>query len=198
MDAGTGLGRMGCWEIIFKSCHCTSLVFVTFGWLFTAGSLYKAPLYSETEYKQTLQGFVVLQLSHVPRSSKRFHGWEWHIQDVTSAPPLAYIQCERCVGECSSVSHCIVGSCVVSYYIKSINTQAPFLRTTVPRNWLFQRLQYRRSTQELQCLSKYGNDARGVSVSQRCISVTIRPYELTLHAKFCERTYLCVLFPCRR
>lgn len=179
--------------MIVKSCYCTSLLFVTFGWLFIAGSLYKALLRSETEYKQTLQGFVVLQLSHMPRSSKRFYSWEWHIQDVTSAPPLAYIQCERCVGECSSVSHCVVGSCVVSDYIKSINTRALFLRRTVPRNWLFQWLRFRRSTQELLCLHQYGNDARGVSVTQRCISVTIRVYELKLRAYFCERAYLCVL-----
>lgn len=75
-----------------------------------------------------------------------------------------------CVGECYGVSHCTVGSCIVSDYIKSINTPAPFLRRMVPCNWLFQWLWFRRATQELLCLHQYGNDVRGVSVSQCCIN----------------------------
>lgn len=65
-------GQAGCGEIVFKSVHCTSLVFVTFGWLFIAGSLYKAPLHCEAEYRQTFQSFVRLRLCHLPRSGKRF------------------------------------------------------------------------------------------------------------------------------
>lgn len=109
-------GQAGCGEIVFKSVHCTSLVFVTFGWLFIAGSLYKSTITLWSGVQANIS--ELCQAPTLPSASQRqtIRSWEWHIQDVAPDPPLTYTRCEHCVWE--SVSHRIVGSCIVSDYIK--------------------------------------------------------------------------------
>lgn len=87
---GPERGLRGCWENIFKACYYTSLLFITFGWLFRAGSLYKVLWCHETE-QAIAERLCCPPPLPVPPVRQGFLSWEWYSQDVTFDSTLLVI-----------------------------------------------------------------------------------------------------------